>query len=177
MCMQLLWIKTSDLVAPLVCNYTKRTINYFCEAMTHARFIYCESTHNIYMFKHSYDICGHTHNIPRRIYTIPKLFCFVVLSYGSICLISSTELRHWDSHVKAQHYVWGSHLRLCCYPNSKVHGAYKGPTWGRQDPGGPHVGSMILAVWVAIGITLPCLQYQGEICFGDLCFTMLWHML
>ena len=25
-------------------------------------------------------------------------------------------------------------------PDSKVHGAYMGPTWGRQDPGGSHVG-------------------------------------
>ena len=25
-------------------------------------------------------------------------------------------------------------------PDSKVHGAYMGPTWGRQDPVGPHVG-------------------------------------
>ena len=33
------------------------------------------------------------------------------------------------------------------YPDSKVHGAYMGPTWGRQDPGGPHVGPMILAIW------------------------------
>ena len=23
-----------------------------------------------------------------------------------------------------------------------------GPTWGRQDPGGPHVGPMNLAIWV-----------------------------
>ena len=30
-------------------------------------------------------------------------------------------------------------------PDSKVHGAYMGPTWGRQDPGGPHVGLMELA--------------------------------
>ena len=28
----------------------------------------------------------------------------------------------------------------------KVHGAYMGPTWGRQDPGGPHVGPMNLAI-------------------------------
>ena len=26
------------------------------------------------------------------------------------------------------------------HPNSKVHGANMGPIWGRQDPGGPHVG-------------------------------------
>ena len=32
-------------------------------------------------------------------------------------------------------------------PDSKVHGANVGPTWGRQDPGGPHVGHMNLAIW------------------------------
>ena len=32
-------------------------------------------------------------------------------------------------------------------PDSKVHGANMGPIWGRQDPGGPHVGPMNLAVW------------------------------
>ena len=31
---------------------------------------------------------------------------------------------------------------------SKVYAAYVGPTWGRQDPGGPHVGPMILDIWV-----------------------------
>ena len=32
-------------------------------------------------------------------------------------------------------------------PNSKVHGANMGPIWGRQDPGGPHVGPMNFAIW------------------------------
>ena len=36
------------------------------------------------------------------------------------------------------------------YPENKVHGAYMGPTWGLQDPGGPHVGPMILAIWVQL---------------------------
>ena len=31
-------------------------------------------------------------------------------------------------------------------PNSKVHGANMGPIWGRQDPGGPHVGPMNFAI-------------------------------
>ena len=35
------------------------------------------------------------------------------------------------------------------YPDSKVHGANMGPIWGRQDPGGPHVGPMNFAIWVA----------------------------
>ena len=25
-------------------------------------------------------------------------------------------------------------------PDGKIHGANMGPIWGRQDPGGPHVG-------------------------------------
>ena len=32
-------------------------------------------------------------------------------------------------------------------PDSKVHGANMGPNWGRQDPGGPQVGPMNLAIW------------------------------
>ena len=36
------------------------------------------------------------------------------------------------------------------FPDSKVHGANMGPIWGRQDPGGPHVDPMNLAIWVCI---------------------------
>ena len=32
-------------------------------------------------------------------------------------------------------------------PDSKVHGTNMGPIWGRQDPGGPHVGPMNFAIW------------------------------
>ena len=32
-------------------------------------------------------------------------------------------------------------------PDNKVHGANMGPIWGRQDPGGPHVGPMNFAIW------------------------------
>ena len=34
----------------------------------------------------------------------------------------------------------------CDVPDSKVHGANMGPIWGRQDPGGPHVGPMNLVL-------------------------------
>ena len=33
------------------------------------------------------------------------------------------------------------------FPDSKIHGANMGPICGRQDPGGPHVGPMIFAIW------------------------------
>ena len=32
-------------------------------------------------------------------------------------------------------------------PDSKIHGTRMGPIWGRQDPGGPYVGPMNLAIW------------------------------
>ena len=35
------------------------------------------------------------------------------------------------------------------FPDSKVYGANMGPTWGRQDTGGPLVGPMNIAIWVA----------------------------
>ena len=38
------------------------------------------------------------------------------------------------------------------YPNSKVHEANMGPIWGRQDPGGPHVGPMDFAIWVILNV-------------------------
>ena len=47
-------------------------------------------------------------------------------------------------------------------PDNKVHGANMGPIWGRQDPGGPHVGPMNLAIWDLL------LAYQSRI---DLCGT------
>ena len=32
-------------------------------------------------------------------------------------------------------------------PDSKVHGANMGASWGRQDPGGPRVAPMNFAIW------------------------------
>ena len=73
-------------------------------------------------------------------------------SVNTICPVTQSDVR------------WPSHLRCCVtpmdkahlpciipgkgYPNSKVHGANIGPIWGRQDPGGPHVGPMNFAIWV-----------------------------
>ena len=37
----------------------------------------------------------------------------------------------------------GAHIT----PDSKVHGANIGPIWGRQDPGGPHVGPINFVIW------------------------------
>ena len=38
-------------------------------------------------------------------------------------------------------------VHISHHHDSKVHGANMGPIWGRQDPGGPHVGPMNFAIW------------------------------
>ena len=32
-------------------------------------------------------------------------------------------------------------------PENNVNGAYMGPTWGPQNPGGPHLGHVNIAIW------------------------------
>ena len=41
-------------------------------------------------------------------------------------------------------------------PDGKVHGANVRPIWGRQDPGGPHVGPMSLTIWAEELIQSDC---------------------
>ena len=52
-------------------------------------------------------------------------------------------------------------LVQAAYPDSKIRKAYMGPTWGRQDTGGPHVGPMNLAIGVAMDI---CVGELGQHC-------------
>ena len=45
------------------------------------------------------------------------------------------------------------YIRISNDPDSKVHVANMGPIWGRQDPGGLHVGPMNFAIWGSNGAT------------------------
>ena len=57
--------------------------------------------------------------------------------------------------------------------DSKVHGANMGPIWGRQDPGGPHVGPMNFVIWDCNNNDGNCgsLIHLPNICpWGMLCF-------
>ena len=62
----------------------------------------------------------------------------------------------WRMHMYvhfAKYFVITSAPETCFQPrrhyipDSKVHGDNMGPTWGRQDPRGPHVGHQNLAIW------------------------------
>ena len=44
------------------------------------------------------------------------------------------------------HDWWHRGCYVADTPDSKIHGANMGPIWGRQDPGGPHVGPMNFAI-------------------------------
>ena len=58
-------------------------------------------------------------------------------SYSRWVVTSSSNYRHHHTNQR-----WPSK-----FPDSKLHGANLGPIWGRQDPGGPHVGPMNFAIW------------------------------
>ena len=45
-------------------------------------------------------------------------------------------------------------------PDTKVHGANMGPIWGQQDPGGPHIGPMNIAIWEWTAIINPCPNFN-----------------
>ena len=71
---------------------------------------------------------------------------------GSVCPIQCNNI--WNprmgTHVKfIDGDVWSGGFVECFrqyFPVNKVHGANMGPIWGRQDPDGPHVGPMNLAI-------------------------------
>ena len=73
------------------------------------------------------------------------------------------------------------HCGLCLYhwirdPDSKVHGANMGPIWGRQDPGGPHVGPITFAIWEMLENTPIFLFFFSKSCtctfWTKSCFTL-----
>ena len=71
----------------------------------------------------------------------------------SLCHIYSHNVNLYDVKWKRERHHSAVTRVLWCLkspknrPDSKVHGANMGPTWGRQDPGGPHVAPMNLAIW------------------------------
>ena len=80
----------------------------------------------------------------------PLVYCFLLQPLGFFPV-------HIHSGGGACDACYGRYRRLksspagapFIYPDSKVRWANMGPIWGRQDPGGPHVGPMNFAIWVA----------------------------
>ena len=80
------------------------------------------------------------------------LLCFVVVILSVLvdsCVIFTHILEYYFTGTQWQRSNPGSWFNIKI-PDSKVHGANMGPIWGRQDPGGPHVGPMSFAIWDVI---------------------------
>ena len=111
-------------------------------------------------------------------------------STGPMALLTKCWLRKPEEKSKKNQsysqsplsvFVWCEWRRcipdnLCTYPDSKVHGANMGPIWGRQDPGGPHVGPMNFALWVMlqnVNVQLPWLYQHHFKQIAALCSVIL----
>ena len=63
----------------------------------------------------------------------------------------SLNYTHFCAKLGYGYYGWS--VWSINYPDSKVLGANVGPIWGRQDPGGPHVGPMNFAIYITLLIS------------------------
>ena len=102
---------------------------------------------------YGYDII-HVYTIIDTLCTqVAKVCSFRVENVRPKTLDDNPHKSPW-SQYKSRHGMlhWAWHIGNHCgyVPDSKVYGANMGPTWGRQDPGGPHVGPMNLAIWGVI---------------------------
>ena len=83
----------------------------------------------------------------------------------------ATSVQSWHEHDGRN--VMSFHWCVFLIADSKVHGANRGPIWGRQDPCRPHVGPKNFAIrdgtiwqWLSISLhTWPSTYYE----------TLCWH--
>ena len=85
--------------------------------------------------------------------TTSRLYNFFNRLYKELCHFRcrsqhpvSPDLEGLPNLGDLPHLVLSFDLMYRCHPDSEVHGAYMEPTWGRQDPSGPHVGPMNFAI-------------------------------
>ena len=71
-----------------------------------------------------------------------------------MCNVCSQCVLCNDSVILCIMLVWTLFQNLHTIPDSKVNGANMGPIWGRQDPGGPHVGPVNLGIWDGFSLVL-----------------------
>ena len=86
-----------------------------------------------------------------RPWWVPCFCLLLVWSYKFHLYPSGLHQWHWGN-MSSYHFSENGlcnhnkakHNQMC--PDSKVHGDNVGPTWGRQDTGGPHVGPINFAI-------------------------------
>ena len=102
----------------------------------------------------------------------PKVvdICGVRTSFSTSTNFTIIALPLWTCFCSKMPTVTNLIIGYETVPDSKVHEAYMGPTWGRQDPGGPHVDPMNLAIRGSI-----CERVQSALLF--FCFSILFFVI
>ena len=88
------------------------------------------------------------------IYSNPALVQIMVPKRRHALIWTKADVINWCIYAVLggdELKVWSTINHYCCPrgwdPDSKVPETNMGPIWGRQDPGGPHVGPMNFAMW------------------------------
>ena len=74
-------------------------------------------------------------------------FCQEIVRRNIVCKMASIMFRLL---CVTEDKPGGNSYPMLNNTDSKILGANMGSTWGRQDPGGPHVGPMNLTIWVVL---------------------------
>ena len=85
-------------------------------------------------------------NLLSMIYKERKFEWWINKSSNPLTVFSAQYTVHLKKYTRGSRFVYhyGFYLLI---PDSKIHSAHMGPIWGRQEPGGPHVGPMNVAIW------------------------------
>ena len=143
-----------------ICRYlndlsTGTSLDFSCLISSH-RYIQCLATGRS-SFLWLWNFVDHTHEslwitnvtlivyVPVRIRGIPIPLSTTIATGFFIEIISSCDV-----------FPATTANELCVFqdthPDSKVHGTNVGPIWGRQDPGGPHVGPVNFVICAMISL-------------------------
>ena len=74
-------------------------------------------------------------------------FFLISLLSDQIILIHELRIKRIIYPHVTKFRSWPGKSWITHSDNNKVHGANVGPTWDREDPGGPHVGHMNFPIW------------------------------
>ena len=91
-------------------------------------------------------VCSSDCDISMRSYDTVCHRCAWFCLFGLYDLVEN-EMCKWNGRYGNDSSLSLTVSPLGNTPDSKVHEANMGPILGRQDPGGPHVGTMNFAIW------------------------------
>ena len=116
-----------------------------------------------------YHYCGMT--LSQEIYTMgAQLSVKAVLPLTEILATSDSCSNTGPGWWFARSGEFGEIVATRKLPESKVHGVNMEPIWGRQDPGGPHVGPMYFAIWIGWSASPGWARHPRRACFFHVWF-------